>query len=325
MSAIKDVLRTVIRKKNQREKLSYDIKKYAQYYSDSAESYGAKSYYEREILVLSHTIEKGLCHKNFKPKFGKASVIQLSECISAYLKFDEVNDYIVSLGVSALNEYVRAHTMANIDISDYNLNIPELSNTAAEAGVTNTTVSDFFSKTRSDFLSFSLSRHSMRLYDNPGEEIERDTLNRCVKIALSAPSACNRQAVRVLIIDNKETIKKVVDIQRGSNGFGENSSALILVFSDVRYYVTAERRLPMFDSGLFSMNLLYALHYEGLGSCILNGSFTEEQESVLKKIIDIPDYEMLAAVISVSKITTDADIRVAKSVRRSVDDIIKYY
>ena len=188
----------------------------------------------------------------------------------------------------------------------------------------NIQIGDFFSKNKDDFDIFSKSRHSMRLYDSSGLQIERDVLEKCIRSSMNAPSACNRQAVRILVVDNKKIIKKISEIQKGATGFGENSSALILVLSDIRYYVTAERRLPMFDCGLFSMNLLYNFHYNGLGACILNGSFTEEQEKDLMNIIDIPDYEMLACVIAVSKINHNETIRIAKSARRNAKDIYRF-
>ena len=324
MSIIKDKLRILIRNHNQKNKLDYDIVKYAKYFADSADSYKASTYYEREILVLSHTIEKGLSHKALKPRFGENSVKQLSHSISEYLKNDEVDKFVVSLGINALNEYIRVHSEAGIDISDYNIVIPDVPTEIVDAGANEVQIGDFFSKNKDDFDIFSKSRHSMRLYDSSGLQIERDVLEKCIRSSMNAPSACNRQAVRILVVDNKKIIKKISEIQKGATGFGENSSALILVLSDIRYYVTAERRLPMFDCGLFSMNLLYNFHYNGLGACILNGSFTEEQEKDLMNIIDIPDYEMLACVIAVSKINHNETIRIAKSARRNAKDIYRF-
>ena len=111
-------------------------------------------------------------------------------------------------------------------------------------------------------------------------------------------------------------------MQGGCNGFGENAGAMLIITSDISLYEPAERRIPMLDCGLFVMTLLYSLYENKIGSCVLNGSFTVEREKRMMEVIPIPDNEMYAAVIALSKIPSKEVIRVARSKKRNVKDII---
>ena len=49
---------------------NYEKKKYKKYSNDTITIKKSVLFYERNIIILGHTIEKGLSHKNIKPKFG---------------------------------------------------------------------------------------------------------------------------------------------------------------------------------------------------------------------------------------------------------------
>ena len=61
-----------------------DEKKYMDNFSLSGVLSNNKEAYERDILVLSHTIEKGLSHKKIKPLFGYSMVQELYKNVLSY-------------------------------------------------------------------------------------------------------------------------------------------------------------------------------------------------------------------------------------------------
>lgn len=93
-----------------------------------------------------------------------------------------------------------------------------------------TSKNDFFRKTN-DFAEFATSRHSIRWYDNT--PIEEDKLIAAIKLAQTAPSACNRQATRVIIVSSPELKKLCCSIQNGNRGFGEKADKWLLITSEL--------------------------------------------------------------------------------------------
>lgn len=173
-----------------------------------------------------------------------------------------------------------------------------------------------------NFNDYAQNRHSIRLYDCKSVPIDITEIIACIKVAQKCPSACNRQSVRVKIVVNKDLIEKICEIQGGSKGFGDNAGALLIITSDISLYEPTERRIPMFDCGLFTMNLVYALLDKKIGTCILNGSFSPEREDRIRKMMVIPKEEMFAAAIVLSKVPENENVKVAHSCKRDVNQII---
>ena len=306
--------------------LNADAKRYGSYYCTSKYCREKGLTAAREILVYCHVVEKGLSHKVIKPKFGYDRVKLIADFLEKYLRCGGDDDFTIGLAVSTLKLYRDVNISLGVDpkeLDEIDINTEQIKKHSLNVGAVSLSCEQYFAKSNSSFTDFSSSRHSVRLYDFKSETITVDEIIGCIKTAQNCPSACNRQAVRVKIITDESLIKKVCEIQGGSNGFGENSGALLIVTSDISLYGPDERRLPMLDCGLFIMNLVYALHENRIGSCILNGSFTEQREKQMRDVVAIPSTEMYAAIIALSKIPSNECIKIAKSVKRDVEDIVK--
>lgn len=302
----------------------YDKKNYYRYFSDLPANQGTKAFLEREIMVLSHTVEKGLSHKNIRAKFALENVGKLADYLKRYSEESEPDEYVLSLGSSILKKYADVNTQLGVPESELGIEFPVLSADCHPAGAYTVGKEDLFAASEAGFGQFSAARRSVRLYDARSKSIPNDILKECVSLAMTSPSACNRQSTRVKVVTESEKIREITKIQLGSSGFGENAGAMLIIASDMRYYMTSERRLPAFDGGLFTMQLVNALYYKKLGACILNGSLTGEQEQAIRSVINIPDYEMIAAIVAVSDIPDGESICVAYSDRKNAEDIVSY-
>lgn len=303
--------------------LLYDERKYIDFYSDFPNSINQKNVYEREIMVLCHTIEKGFSHIKMKSKFGYSSAKKISDCLNEYIKLENPDNYIVSLAFSTLTLYNEKNLKLGMDVKD-SITIPTINaEPKLSTGVMLSNTVEYYRNVKDSFENFCWSRKSIRLFDIKSEEISIDTVFKCVETATCSPSACNRQAVRVKIIINREKIASISKIQGGARGFGENAGAMLIITSDIRYYMSSERRLPMFDCGLFVMNLVYALHSNKIGTCILNGSLTKHQEVEMYKVITIQKYEMISSIILLAKIPEDFEFKTTNSCKKPVEDIIE--
>lgn len=321
---IKERLSALKQKIIHRSILIYDYNRYIKNCCDSNIK-NKKKKLEREILITCHTIEKGLSHKNIRQEFAKSKVKLLYKDILRYGLYTDKDMYIYRLAVSSLrNYYIVAEKLGYTTIINRkDINKLECDKNV-DVGAIEINEREFFKGRKGCFTEIVFNRRSMRLYDIKSENIDKSIIKNCVEKAIQSPSACNRQAVRVYAITEEEKIKQIVKIQKGSNGFGDNCGSMLLITVDLNYYNIHERRLPMFDSGLFTMTLVYSLYEQNIGTCILNGSFLPVQEKELDKIIKLPKNEELATIIALNKVPFNETVRIAKSSHRDVSQVLRF-
>ena len=323
MIKILDILRKIKDLDGQRKVWNFEKNKYKKFCSDSIWKSDSMTSCARDIIILGHTIEKGLSHQNIKPRFGMDVARRLAEKLNSYVNYEKIDVFVIQIGVSILDKYINANVNVGVSKEDLPQLRPELEKyKESNVGAYLTNGYQFFLNSQEAFDQLACSRRTMRLYDSTSKEISSGEIRKIIEIATNSPSACNRQAVRIHIITEHDKIKKLCDVQGGARGFGENAGALLIITADLRFYTMAERRLPMYDCGLFSMNLLYAAYQQKLGCCILNGSFNKIQEKKCNDIVKIESNELISSFILLNKVEEQEEFLVAKSERRKVDDII---
>lgn len=123
-----------------------------------------------------------------------------------------------------------------------------------------------------------MERRSVRKYqDRP---VERDLLMRIAECGINAPNAMNAQQWEVRIVDNKEWIQGMSDVQLSLM----DSSQVATLKADPSFrnafrngtalFVVAVKPSPMtlIDAGLMGENIMLAAHSFGLGTCCLGSS-----------------------------------------------------
>lgn len=321
---LKNVSLCNLRRQSKKEVL-VDIGHYESDYllfSSSLKSPEDRLFLRRDIIISTHILEKGLSHSNYKPGFGKQVVINLQKEIAMYYQFQEKDNFAIDNAISVLNTYHNKNVQYGFDDSNYlvlnklnrHANSFSLFPRKIEIGVSN-----------NDLITFSAiakARHSVRLYETKGEKIDNELLHKVISLANTAPSACNRQATHVFAVTNKELFPSIEKIHKGCNGFGVTASAFLFITSDLSLYLSKESKLPIFDNGLFTMNLLYALKVYGIESCVLNATFPGDDSRKIHEVTGIPfSYEINGLVVAY-KISTATSCLVASSPRRSSDEIL---
>lgn len=148
------------------------------------------------------------------------------------------------------------------------------------------------------------------------------TIESALSISMKTPTVCNRQPNRVYVVKNKKVMEKVLEIQGGYKGY-KLPAILILVSTDNRAFVSInERNEGFIDGGLFSMSLLYALEYEGLGACALNAMMNHDKEQEIKRILNVSEFENLIMFIAVGQIP-DKGVKCPKSQRDTYQKIMR--
>lgn len=258
-----------------------------------------RDYMRARIIINYHSIEKGLSNINPKMGFGKRPVKNLVDLLNEYVKLGyPLEDSQVKAGVSTLKKYIEVHKQNDFDVSWLEQQINNLNGIKDNdlGGVEKSLVINYKNLENKNFEEIAYTRKSIR--DFSDEEILYSTIEKALKIAETTPSVCNRQPWRVHIIQNKELIDKVLTIQGGFRGFGSNIQYLIGICADFRYLSgPKEKDQGYFDSGLYTMNLVYGLTSLGVANCIINGQFTIKEDKQIRKILELGEFEKITAFI----------------------------
>ena len=136
-------------------------------------------------------------------------------------------------------------------------------------------------------------RQSTRAFDTE-RGVDRETVNRILEAARLAPSACNAQPWRFIVVDDPEMKNKVADATSakllGMNHFTKQAPVhIIVVEENVNLSsgfggLVKNKQFAFLDIGIAAAHICLAAQSEGLGTCIL-GWF---DESKVKSLLDIP-------------------------------------
>lgn len=305
-------------KKNSSAYLRQYIRRWKEYSATELRPQSNK-YLKLRILIEAHTIEKGLSHNDFRPGFGKDVVIKLVNNLKEYECRKEADSFCVRTGYSVLKQYHTKNQLYNFDDSSY---LPALKDDYDKGGSFDIKIGK--DHDYSCYEEFAFRRHSVRLYDEVSEVIENDEIVNCVRIAQTAPNACNRQAVRVHVTKNKDLFKRFEEIQLGCKGFACNAGAILIITADLQLYESSEIRLPSIDAGIFLMNLVNICFDSKIYTCILNGAFPGEANNHIRNMFRIPENEDIEACLLLYKITEEIDIKVPKSERIDAREICSF-
>lgn len=157
-----------------------------------------------------------------------------------------------------------------------------------------------------DFLDLVTSRESTRSFKE-GEMISRPDLELCAEAGRNAPSACNSQPWKFVIIDDPETVKRIssqtLTGTYGMNSFCANASAFIAIVSEgTKASSWAGGKIMgtdfrLIDTGIACAHVVLAAEDLGIATCIL-GWFDEKK---LKRILSIPRKKKTRLLIAMGR------------------------
>ena len=168
-------------------------------------------------------------------------------------------------------------------------------------------------------------RQSVRGYVNT--PVEKEKLMRCIEAARLAPSACNAQPWKFIIIDEPVLKNTIADLTSSKllsmNHFTKQAPVHIAVvrekanFTSNMGQVIKDKEYPLIDIGIAVAQFCLQATVEGLGTCIL-GWF---QEKKVKQLLHIPTNKRLELIITVGYPATD---EIRQKVRKDVDQILSF-
>lgn len=282
---------------------------------------------KRDLTLLYHIVEKGLTMPVPRPGFGKQVVINLCNVVLRYERMQlPQNELEFTQSVTVLKEYVAFHSGIGFRLDD---EITERLNRIVNRfddikgrGQIEITEKEYFKPINAPFDVFCQSRYSVRNYTD--KEIPLAVLTNCVELAQKSPSFCNRQPTRVHIVKSPEKKRAILDIQNGNRGFGELAETLIVLSSVISVTKDIHERFENhLNGGMFAMTLLNALHFNKIAACALNWSVDKEKDLKMRRILDIPENEVVLLVISCGY--PPEEFKMAASPRKKASEITKEY
>jgi nitroreductase len=283
---------------------------------------------ETEIMLTLHTIEKALTLRKTRPLFGVETVSKLIQLVDKYKKSGyPCKSTIYQAAVNVLKAYVEYHATLEHQIEKHEeylegvrqcLSRHEVSCANIHGGAILETRAEVLSHCADPFSSFAQHRHSVRKFSS--EVVSLETVKDAVRIAQTAPSACNRQSTRVHVITDHEMICQIAAIQGGLRGFEDEPQLILLVAADIECFGGAQELHQMFvDGSMFAMTLIYALNERRLGTCALHAGLDLKNEQALRKLLDLPESHCPVLFIAVGHY--EEEFKVACSQRKSIDEI----
>lgn len=285
-------------------------------YSNANDSFGKEKY---KMLLLVHSIEKGMT--NSKPRiFGESKIDELIMYLNKYASDEYSNEFEVIESYNILRSYKKYY-------KDNNLPFPKIISKIDEFLKKHNNIKKInldsikykINDTNIDYDNFISSKHSTRKYNDT--KLDDEVVEKCSKIAIKSPSACNRQMCKIYYIGSSKK-SYVIDIVHGFGNFDlDNANIFIITFDMSSFTFAGERNQGYLNCGIFATNFTNALHSFGIGSCMLQFANSYKEEKKLKKKLNIPKNEKIALVISAGYYKEETII--PKSIRRELVDFYK--
>lgn len=172
------------------------------------------------------------------------------------------------------------------------------------------------------FHALAEARRSVRSF-RP-ETVPATVVEQAVRSAQLAPSACNRQPCRLLVVSAPEDRRRLLAWQNGNRGFGQSAPHVAILTSDERcFFDASERHEPYIDGGLFAMGFVLALRAQGVASCCLNWCVPPQNDRAVHRLFDLASEERIVMLIAFG--LPGEDCEVPRSARRRLDEVLRIH
>lgn len=175
-----------------------------------------------------------------------------------------------------------------------------------------------------DFMDLCLRRQTCRKF-NAEKPVEHEKLAKCVEAACMAPSGCNGQPWKFIVVESPEMVAKVAETpqQLGMNAYAGEARAFVVVVEQAATLMPALR--PLVDGQYFAAGdmgaavayLCLAAEDQGLGTCI----FGMYDRPKLRELFNLPAGTRFGGVIAVGYPASD---EVRKKMRKPMEEAVQF-
>lgn len=266
----------------------------------------------RDLLLLSHSLEKGMCYTtNIKPQWGgqKASTL-LSDVEYLLNKGYDADSYEIVEAISVLDAYLKISDYSRRDELSARLNnVCEQYkiNHLFAAGMKLITKEALFNY--KDGSSFIKGRRSVRFFKD--ERVSEEAIISAVDMANCAPSACNRQPSLVYYSLNEESINKLGTYFKTAYSFGSVVPQILVVTSKLSLFSSDEYLQPLINGGIYVSYLCMAFHSLNIGTTPLEMNAFKGKEKDIRSLLKINKDEIIVCALAIGYVKEENSITCA--------------
>lgn len=175
------------------------------------------------------------------------------------------------------------------------------------------------------FQTLVKNRQSDRGYTS--QPIEKDKLERILEAARIAPSACNAQPWKFIVVNDQDIKNKLADTTSskilGMNHFTKQAPIHIVIVMEGANFTSnfgsmvKRKHFPLIDIGIAAEHICLAATAEGVGSCMI-GWF---DETAVKKLLKIPRSKRPILIITLGY-SEKPETREKR--RKSIETVVTY-
>lgn len=252
-----------------------------------------------DIVLLAHTVEKGLSVEDMRPSFGSEKIRQMLTFLALY--GDDWDKFPLEKAYGCLTAYSQKHQELGFELQANSKDIGlflkrcERLRLTPRGGVKVISGADI--REVSTLETALLSRFSVRQFQNT--KVPDHILQRIALMAERVPSQCNRQSARVHLYQDKEKIFELLTLQGGAESFKASVSNLFIVSSEISAWSGFKARSQAYvDGSLMASQVLNACQALGLGTCPLNLAVSNRRELEICKRGGVSSGERLIMMIA---------------------------
>ncbi len=264
-----------------------------------------KNRIEAEIIRNVHSIEKGLSLEKPRLGFGAAKIKELFSLLEIYRSLQPADAECLFFARDALQAYLDFHASKGYDDNNiawirtatekFREGLPK--NCECFGGVEILTNAEMNFDVEQIERLFN-TRHSIREFS--GENVSDEALEKAIRLAQRAPSACNRQAVRVYSINGATFVADMGKALEGIGGFADDVDKFLLITGKKSAYRDSEKNQFAVSASIFAAYLSLTLHTYKIANCIIQRPLTPTKgwDKICDKY-NIPRDEQLVVLIGI--------------------------
>ena len=170
---------------------------------------------------------------------------------------------------------------------------------------------------------YALSKHRRSVRFFQSDRPCRDAVDNAMRVALQAPSACNRQPFSFRLFDDKDKVLEVSSIPAGTKTFYRELPAVAVVVGHLEaYYRERDRHAMYIDASLAVMSFVYGLECQGISTCIINWGDEEPAESKMSSLLNLEGSDRVLMLVGYGY--PAYDVEVPYSAKRNLEDVRSY-
>lgn len=276
----------------------------------------------RDILLLAHSLEKGMGIENPRQGFGVKKAGQLVEILSAYsLNGGKDSDFEFIEGISVLRKYLEYSSNTGTDVERIAEQVQALFDACSnvKAGIEWINMPQLYANMDQKAAEYFMkSRHSIRSFKK--EQVDEWDIREALKLAQRAPSACNRQPSKVYWTTDCETVRKMNHLIPGNKGFEEAIPNWAIITTERSFFNRSEYFQWYVNGGIFAAYFTEGLHANKIGSCIFQIPIEWENAPLIRKLAKVPDSEAIIAAVGFGY--ANDNTKILSAARRTTDEIM---